>query len=76
MPRFTVYARAWTDLSVHVAAEDYDAAIEAAYEEQPSGLCAQCSGWGETWSKGEGDYEPYEVADENGKTVWSDKAVD
>lgn len=43
--------------SVTVEAADEDEAVDLAYEEIPSGVCAQCSGWGQSWSLGLGDFE-------------------
>jgi hypothetical protein len=36
-------------LVITVEAEDEVSALEAAYEEAPSGLCHQCGGWGQKW---------------------------
>ncbi len=42
-------------LSIAVEADNEEDAIDKAYEEVPSGVCAQCSGWGEKWSLDVGD---------------------
>jgi hypothetical protein len=73
MPKFKVLFSANTDIEVKVGwAEDKDDAIEKATELMPSGLCAQCSGYWENWSRDESDAEPYEVQDENGAVLWSE----
>jgi hypothetical protein len=40
-----------------------DYARDRAAEEMPSGICASCTGWGQKWSKDEGEYEPIEGDD-------------
>lgn len=35
-----------------------EVAIGLAIEETPSGVCAQCSGWGQPWDLDFGDFEP------------------
>ena len=44
-------------LSVKVEADDAEAAIDAAYDELPGGVCAPCSGWGQAWVLDLGDWE-------------------
>lgn len=34
-----------------------EAAVEEAYQEVPGDVCAQCSGWGKSWSLDLGDWE-------------------
>lgn len=34
-----------------------DTAIEEAYQNLPSGICAQCSGWLQSWSLDLGEFE-------------------
>lgn len=46
MPKYTVYLQTAASTSVHVEAENADAALDAAYEEEMPRICAQCSGWG------------------------------
>jgi hypothetical protein len=50
MPKYRVYLQTVASLTVEVEAEDQDAALDAAYQEAPGGVCAQCSGWGQPWS--------------------------
>lgn len=65
MTAYRVYFTATANLAVKVEinddgldpAEARDVAIEAAYNEQPSGICAQCSGWGQPWSIDLGEFE-------------------
>jgi hypothetical protein len=35
---------------VTVEADDLDEALDLAYEQLPGGVCAQCSGWGQSHS--------------------------
>lgn len=57
MPKYRVNMYANIDLIVEVEAEDEEDAAEKAYEEIPGDICAQCGGWGRSWSKEEGEYE-------------------
>lgn len=75
MPKFKVRFQPTADLVVRVEAEDYDQAIDKAYEGKPSGICAHCSGWREDFTldvETQEGVEPYEVEDESGKVVWSE----
>lgn len=74
MPKFTVHMDAVISTSVTVEAEDVEAALEASYDEVPTGICAQCCGWGKSWSKDEGEYEPVSVYDESNTEVWTDES--
>jgi hypothetical protein len=70
---YTVYLNQMLSASVTVEADDPDEAIDKAHESDlPRGICAQCSGWGQkSWSMDtSGDWEPDEVVDSQGKTVW------
>lgn len=74
MPKFKVRFQPSADLAVTVEAEDYDDAIDKAYDERPTGICAQCSGWRQPFSLDvvtDDGIEPYEVVDETGERVWS-----
>lgn len=61
MAIFTLYFTQVMSTSVTVEADDYDSAIDAAYQSEnmaPTGVCAQCSGWGQPWSiDTSGDWE-------------------
>lgn len=57
MKTFRLYFTGGTSASVDVEAEDLDEAIDAAYDNLPHGICAQCSGWGQKWSRDEGEWE-------------------
>lgn len=68
--KYRVYFTGTADLTVTVDVNDPEAAIEQAYDEMPSGLCAQCSGWGRTWSRDwPEEVEVYAVDDADGKQV-------
>lgn len=44
--------------------ERFEYAIEAAYENKPRDICAQCSGWGQSWSRDMGESEVPEVGED------------
>lgn len=71
MPSYTVYFTKVTEIIVKVDAEDYEAAIDAAYDEIP-GLSAHDSGWGKTWSRSESDEAEIEAVEntDTGETEW------
>ena len=48
------------------------AAIDAAFETAPTQVCAQCSGWGQTWDLELGEFDVEDGAD----AVWFDDARD
>ncbi len=56
MPKYRVYLQTVASVSIEVEAEDKEAAIDAAFEEVPSGVCAQCSGWGQKWGLDLGEW--------------------
>lgn len=62
MPAYRVHLYTTLSASVEVEAEDREAAIDAAYGGELPTLCAQCSGWGSSWSADLGD--DWEVQDE------------
>ena len=76
MPKFKVFMSAVTSFSITVEGNDYDDAIEKAYEERVPDVCAQCSGWGQTWSLDMGEvWETDAVEDADGKEVFADRAM-
>lgn len=46
MSTYRIYFNTGALTTIQVEAEDLESAIDAAYDELPSGLCAQCAGWG------------------------------
>lgn len=63
-------------VSITVEATDPDSAIDSAYIEDVSGICAQCSGWKQHWSREVNEVSDdgliaYEVVDESGESVWT-----
>ena len=75
MSKFKVYFPTGGEIGVTVDAEDYEEAIDKAYDVLPEAtLCAQCSGWRRQWSRDESDdKEAAYVFDATGKQVWSEK---
>lgn len=74
MPIYRVVLQQMASTVIEVEAEDPNSAIDKAIEQEPGGLCASCSGWnnppGIDLSY---DWEPTEVTDANGETVWSEQ---
>lgn len=56
MSRFRVSLVRVDSTSVVVEAEDEEAALAAAFEEDLPSLCAQCSGWGRDVTVDEGEW--------------------
>lgn len=75
MPKFRVVFQQMASTLVTVEdAEDYEDAIEQAYQDTPGGICAQCSGWGNPPGIDlSGDWEVVEVDDEDGNAVWTEE---
>ncbi len=57
MPKYRVYLQTVASVSVQVEAEDPDEALDAAYGQVPREVCAQCSGWGKSYSLDLGEWE-------------------
>lgn len=72
MPKFIVHHETTSSIVIKVEADNYEDAIEKAWEILPSSVCAQCSGWNEKWSRDEGEYEATAVEDEAGNMVWEE----
>lgn len=73
MPRYRVLLQQMASTSIEVEADSPEAAIEEAYGQEPS-LCASCSGHGNPPGIDLSyDWEPSEVTDEDGETVWSEE---
>lgn len=65
MAHYTVHFTKIESISVRVEADSPEDAIEMAYDEAPADVCAQCSGWGQRWTR----ESPDELTAE---TVWND----
>lgn len=82
MPEYNVYLEAGASYSVKVNTDDIhgydgsegpdtDAILDAAYDQMPGGVCAQCSGWNRPWNLDIADAEASEIVTyEDGETVW------
>jgi hypothetical protein len=46
---YGLYFNVATSIYIKVEAETLEEAQELAYDEIPHDVCAQCSGWGQTW---------------------------
>lgn len=76
MPKFRVHMSAVSSYSITVEADDYEAAIDAAYQESYPSICAQDSGWRQPWSLDLGEtWETDAVEDADGKEVFADRAM-
>jgi hypothetical protein len=70
---YKVHLTGHQSAAITVEAEDPDDAIDKALNEGIPGICAHCSGWGQTWWREEGDeWTPESVTDADGQEVWSD----
>jgi hypothetical protein len=72
MPAYRVLFSQIVSITIDVEADDPEAAIEAAYEEGPGGLCFQCSGYRQSWSRDDdGELEAEAVYEQDGRDeVW------
>lgn len=64
MAKYTVYFTQTASTQVEVEADSFNDAVDAAYNDLPRGLCAQCSGWGRDNGPGidlSGDWEADET---------------
>lgn len=83
MPRFTVHSTTTAssavkiDVSDEAIAEDgleiaVASVIEGGMIDMPD-VCARCSGWGHDYSlEIDGEWNTYQVTDEDGKVVWGE----
>lgn len=51
MPKYAVHFTGTASTTVEVEADSKEEAEEKAYDALPAGICAQCSGWRQTWSQ-------------------------
>lgn len=56
MKKYRVILETGASVAVTVEAEGEEAAIELAFEDAPTGVCAQCSGWRQKWSLDFGEW--------------------
>lgn len=56
MNRYRVHLQTVASFTIEVDADDEDAALDAAYEEVPAEVCAQCGGWGSKYSLDLGEW--------------------
>lgn len=77
MAEYTVHFTQIVSISVTVevddTGEDFDVeqVIEQAFDEAPSGVCAQCSGWHQTWSRDDSGAElNSESVEKDGEEVY------
>lgn len=78
MAKYRVYLETSVSVAVTVEVPDdldedeaREQAIEKAFDQSPSQVCAHCSGWGETWSRDLGELEL--ERDSDGKEVMPEK---
>ena len=71
MPQYRVTLETIASVTVEVEAEDKDAAVEEAFNEAPSGVCAQCSGWGQEWSMDMGEWDTPKANDGKSDADWA-----
>lgn len=65
MPKYRVLMENVMSTVIEVEAENEEAAKEAVFEsdQMPSRICAQCTGWGQSWSIDEGEWDISEEED-------------
>lgn len=64
MPKYRVYFTQVIDVGVEVEADDPEAAIEAAVDDAPAGLCVSCTGYRADWFRDDaGELEAESVVD-------------
>ncbi|MFE3452409.1 hypothetical protein ACFXJ8_26145 [Nonomuraea sp. NPDC059194] len=51
MPKYRVHLVGSASATIDVEAEDAESAVDEAYAEGTPGICAQCCGWGRSWSQ-------------------------
>jgi hypothetical protein len=56
MPKYRVNMYEWTSVMIEVEADSEEKAIDKAFGEV-EGICAQCSGWGQEWSRDTGELQ-------------------
>lgn len=57
MPKYRVFLAAVANGSVEVEASDEEEAVELVFQEELPWICAQCSGWGRSYSMDLGEWE-------------------
>jgi hypothetical protein len=64
MSKYRVYLSTGASMTVTVEVDDdldpddaIEQAIEKAFDEAPQGVCAQCSGWGQSWGLDLGEWD-------------------
>jgi hypothetical protein len=62
---YTVHLSQVVSIAVRVEAEDEEAAIELGFEKTPAGICANCSGWGQSWSRDDSGEVEFDCVIEN-----------
>ena len=64
MTEYRVSFHAGASTTITVEADDEEAALDKAYDALPNSICAQCSGWGQKWSRDIGEWEVDDKAPE------------
>ena len=55
MSTYRIFFNTGASASVEVEADSFDEAVDLAYDRVPSGICAQCGGWGQDYDMDLGD---------------------
>jgi hypothetical protein len=73
VPEYTVILRSTQWAYIRVEADDPQAAIEAAHDHGVPEMCAQCTGWGQDWTReaDEDEWTETTVTDAAGIDVWT-----
>lgn len=80
--KYTVHFQQVVSVSISVdidpseledGADVAEVAIERAHDEGAGGICAQCSGWGQSWSRDDdGELIVDTVSDESGEMIYTE----
>lgn len=76
MPKYAVTLETIANVTIEVDAEDESDAFEKAFEEVPSEVCAQCSGWGNGYSLDLGEWDIPKADDGKGEAEWACEEVE
>lgn len=73
---YTVYLSGTAGLMLKVTATSVEGAIDEAYNQDPGGICAQCSGWGgEKMSRDWPEQMELDSVEVDGETVLQERSI-
>lgn len=86
MPTFHITGLTSTDVTITAELTDdevkdkhpddiVDSLLDEFHEKAPSQICAQCSGWGQNWSRSVGDEYEYIITDDRYETLYENETL-